>query len=220
MKTCSKCQEEKSLDKFSKAKRGLFGVSSICKHCISLKDKERWINNINGRRDKNKDKYKKDPKKHIETVMKSARKHREKTRERARLYYDKNKDHINSLRRSNNSKNPAPKRCQRIKREASKINATPKWLTEEQIKEILSIYEEATQLELLDAVPRQVDHIIPLRHKDVCGLHVPWNLQVLTASDNCRKSNRFDGTHDNKSWITLVSAVQYTSEFPQPIDER
>lgn len=45
-----------------------------------------------------------------------------------------------------------------------------------------------------------LDHIIPLNHPDVCGLHNTCNFQWLTSEENMSKSNSFDGTPENDSW--------------------
>lgn len=45
-----------------------------------------------------------------------------------------------------------------------------------------------------------VDHIIPLNHKYVCGLHWEGNLQLLPHADNTKKNNSFDFTYENESW--------------------
>jgi hypothetical protein len=67
--------------------------------------------------------------------------------------------------------------------ELRKARATPPWADLERIK---AIYIEAARLGL------SVDHIVPLKGKKVCGLHVENNLQFLTRLDNIRKGNRFD----------------------------
>lgn len=81
-------------------------------------------------------------------------------------------------------------------RDAQKLGATPPWLTQAHQDETRAIYADAAAR----SEPHHVDHIIPLVHPDVCGLHVPWNLQVLSAADNLRKSNSFDGTMENDGW--------------------
>ncbi len=73
----------------------------------------------------------------------------------------------------------------------SKTKQTPNWLSEEQIKEILVEYELSAWCTEVTGIKYQVDHVVPLRGKQVCGLHVPWNLQVIPAIDNIKKSNKF-----------------------------
>ena len=58
-----------------------------------------------------------------------------------------------------------------------------KWMT--------IIYREARNITKQTGVGIQVDHIIPLKAEGVCGLHVPWNLQLVTKSYNSSKGNRF-----------------------------
>ena len=66
-----------------------------------------------------------------------------------------------------------------------KTRATPPWVDREALK---AVYKEARSL----GKNFEVDHIVPLKHPRVCGLHVPWNLQVLSVSENRRKHNRFE----------------------------
>lgn len=92
------------------------------------------------------------------------------------------------------------------RREASKRNATPLWLTHAHIEAMRATYAEAARLTEATGISHHVDHIVPLTHPDVQGLHVPWNLQVLPAPDNARKSNAFDGTNENDSWCMSLQA--------------
>jgi len=42
-----------------------------------------------------------------------------------------------------------------------------------------------------------VDHEIPLQGEDVCGLHVPWNLRVITQEENLKKSNKLVASQES-----------------------
>ena len=78
----------------------------------------------------------------------------------------------------------------RRKRTEAIAMATPVWLSPAQLKQIEGFYEEARVLSERDGERYEVDHIIPLHGDDVCGLHVPWNMQVLKKSENNAKGNR------------------------------
>lgn len=67
---------------------------------------------------------------------------------------------------------------------------TPKWVN---LLEIDLIYRNRPE-------NHHVDHIIPLIGKNVSGLHVPWNLQYLSQTENIKKNNKFDGTLNNDGW--------------------
>ena len=65
---------------------------------------------------------------------------------------------------------------------ANKIQRFPKWADKELIKEFYLNCPEGYH----------VDHIIPLRGRDVSGLHVIENLQYLPAKENMSKGNRYE----------------------------
>ena len=69
--------------------------------------------------------------------------------------------------------------------------ATPPWLTRKQKSEIRQLYQIAITMSKTTGEQYVVDHIVPLRGNDVCGLHVPWNLRVITQEENLKKSNKF-----------------------------
>ncbi|PIV78585.1 MAG: hypothetical protein COW54_08695 [Rhodobacteraceae bacterium CG17_big_fil_post_rev_8_21_14_2_50_63_15] len=68
--------------------------------------------------------------------------------------------------------------------------ATPRWLTVEHKGEIKAFYSEAQRLTQETGQRHHVDHIVPIWGQNVRGLHVPWNLRVVTANVNLRKTNR------------------------------
>lgn len=122
-------------------------------------------------------------------------------KEAKQRYYDANKADIIAKARStpNALKNAYRKRWKEANllaiRADTKVrrrkhrDATPPWLTRKQKTEMRSIYQIAITMSKMSGEHYVVDHIWPLRSEFVCGLHVPWNLRVITQSQNLTKSN-------------------------------
>ena len=162
MKTCTKCDKEQETTEFHKDRQKKDGLCSICKLCNQMAV----------------DKWQKD--------------NSEKCNENTKKWQEQNPDQVKITARNYGQNNKGIVNANTAKRYTSKIQRTPPWLTKKHLEDIREFYILAQELQWLSDPmdPLQVDHIVPLQGEIVSGLHVPWNLQVLPKSLNCRKSNR------------------------------
>lgn len=79
------------------------------------------------------------------------------------------------------------------KRRFAERLATPNWLTKDQKERIKDVYNHMRDCRAVTGEPYEVNHVVPLRGENVCGLHVPWNLEVLPRYVNTAIGNNFDG---------------------------
>ena len=112
--------------------------------------------------------------------------------ELTRSWYERNKDQHLANSKQWYAENRSRKLASTTAREERCRKATPAWANREAI---VAIYKEAKQKTLETGISHDVDHIIPLRGKQVSGLHVECNLQVLPAAVNRRKAAKFNYLH-------------------------
>lgn len=117
-----------------------------------------------------------------------ARKHAHKRAAYRAAWVRANRDRVLAAKRRWKARNAAWAAAWARKRAARLHRATPWWLSPEQHAQMEAVYVEASRR----GPDWHVDHIIPLNGKTVCGLHVPWNLQLLPAVENMRKGNRLE----------------------------
>lgn len=115
----------------------------------------------------------------------------EKARKRGEDYRARNREILRAKDRAYARANPSIICASAMRRHARRRMAMPPWADTDAIR---AFYEEAARLTRETGVKHHVDHIVPLSGRGlVCGLHVAHNLQVLTESENCRKSNKVEG---------------------------
>lgn len=123
---------------------------------------------------------------------------RECLNEKSKEYYNKNREKRKEYQRKYNKTSTVYQRNQPARRRIyagirsrrTKL-ARLKCSTKQDRQAIKHIYAECHTLNATSSVKYVVDHIIPLNNPEVCGLHVAWNLQIITEEANLAKSNNF-----------------------------
>lgn len=220
-KKCSRCGETLPIAQFHKDKNTKTGYSSYCKPCKSLSDRKdrekhaeqrkvtgkRWRENNAERKKARAKEYRL---KNLECIRAKDREYyianAEKARQRSVLWRlenkerftatvnkwrSQNKDRLREIRRRWSDKNPEYLAFKTAAYRASKLKATPLWLEDEDYERISEMYTVAKMFQIYTGQEYHVDHIVPLQGEIVCGLHVPWNLQILPGTENQSKSNRY-----------------------------
>ena len=114
---------------------------------------------------------------------------REHMTEYMRAYRDNNRDRINAIAAKARRKNIDRILITNRERQILQGRALPPWADKEAIR---ALYVEAKRITDETGVAHHVDHRIPLKGKNVCGLHVETNLQVIPAVENRKKYNKFN----------------------------
>lgn len=201
-KTCTKCQVKKHLDAFSKNSRNKSnGRQPKCKTCNSAYEKENqervskraklYRERVRGERNRKQKVYRDkrrqemgDTIREYHTNYYAANKKILNEKQRARYQNEREKWREYSKQYAKN--NRAKMNAILSRRKAMQKQAVPSWADFDAIR---SFYEKAQAITRETGVEHEVDHIVPIKSRYVCGLHCQQNLQVLTAEENNRKNN-------------------------------
>jgi hypothetical protein len=189
-KTCSKCKELKLFSAFNKNKSKKDGFATECKVCTKKYNsayysinKDELLSQMQNYREINKDKL-------AIQSQKYYLENKNKILIRAQEYYEVNRDACLIRMQEYGKNNPSKIAAHKARYRAAKFQATPSWLTVDDHRQIEEFYRISQQMQLSTCEEYHVDHIVPLQGENVCGLHVPWNLQVIPAKENLSKSNK------------------------------
>lgn len=114
-----------------------------------------------------------------------------KRRQIEKDWKERNPDKVKEYNKKGGQKWAANNKAKRLAsvraRQLAKKDRTPPWVDKSELEKF---YMESARLTKETGIQHEVDHIVPLQGETVSGLHVPWNLQVLTRSENRSKGNK------------------------------
>jgi hypothetical protein len=176
-RACTECRAVYPLDLFHKSKHNAAGRSLICKDCKRARRVARYAANPEKYAARRRVAYEKNREKELayNAAWMGANRHTLKPPSAAALKAARVRwraRHLDAARAAGRE------------RESLRRSRAPAWVSP---KEFGAIYRMAATLQEASGRPVQVDHVVPLAGKTVCGLHVPWNLRIIPASVNNRK---------------------------------
>lgn len=186
-KTCVKCEEDKPLNEFGKRAINPDGLQKQCRACHN---KQAAIYHANNRETR------------LEQQKAYRKRHEAVDKKRRRGYYQMNRDSLLASQRVKQAENreafytyykewrdrnrdKVNARCLQRIRDIKK--ATPGWANVEAIEKLRELARFKT---LETGIDWNVDHIVPIKSKYVCGLHCEDNMRVITAKENMEKHNK------------------------------
>ncbi len=174
LKTCKRCGSAKAASEFRADPRYASGFGSWCCACHRQRNSE-WARENRARLTAKAVEWRRDnPGKVKDVNVRHKRANKPRLAAEHAAWAKANRD---------------KRRATDAKRKAAKLMATPSWADQAAIAEI---YRRATEIERATGDRMHVDHIIPLQHPLVCGLHCEANLQILPGSVNEAKRNKFE----------------------------
>lgn len=184
-KRCNACKQDKDPESFYNSKATKDGKTYTCKECTKAYSAR----------------YKKENKNAVEEYSKKYRKKYYEANKEEKLLWQKEYRERNLNQRRDYDRKQSKKYYEANKerflekgarRRAQKLEATPLWVDEEHKKRLRSIYKTCRNVSERSGKQHHVDHIIPLKGENICGLHVWWNLRIIPAQENLSKGNRLE----------------------------
>jgi hypothetical protein len=196
MRKCKACSIEKLLEDFPVNKPSKEGRLLTCRQCCNAKARERHADPDFGAKRRAASRVRYGNPEVAASIIQKVREYRrspvgaEKIRA-AKRTYDVQPHRLKAHRvasRSYKQANPDKVAADTARRRLAFARSTPAWANRDAIA---AVYLKARRLRDAQGLRYEVDHIVPLRSKLVCGLHCEANLQTLPARENCSKNNRF-----------------------------
>lgn len=168
MKKCSACDMLKARSEFHVRRASADGLTYKCKMCANA-NSEKW--------------RKEHPLAHVEWYAKN-RAHKAIYN---KAWRERNKDVLPARIAAWSKLNPDKINANIAKRTAAKLRAIPQWAD---LQAVAAVYATAGRMRRETGIRYEVDHIVPLQGKTVCGLHCEANLQIMVKEKNIAKLNR------------------------------